>query len=437
VTKGSYFYYANDMRTIAGMDALQQLAKVLHQLHVTRPLIIVSTSVLNAGLVESACKASGIKKELITILDGIPIGSSTEVVLKMAEAYRNGDHDGIIAIGGGSVIDTAKAVNLVVSQKENPDLDILRISTGFRNNPIGPGYRRQPLVAIPTTFGPGSGGSQSASVHSARTGRRMLFSFPSLVPNTTILDPQMFRTLTPVMTATGIITALSLAIESITSLSPNPLSVNLATRAVSILFRTALQAILTPFDQELRLQLAIASHLAGMASSQSRGSVTLALSNSLGACCGIPYGNCAFILLPYALEYNLHATIGMLANLYRDTASPSAAEIPVPDIPDPAAAELLLEKVKILITELRQATGNITPLRFFDLQDGKGNRVIESQQFETIAMMASGDSSILFSKEELDVQDLIRIIEASYWGYPLDRDVIRKGHQKKPFRETV
>jgi len=437
MTKESYFAHSNDIQTIAGMDALQQLAKVLSQLKITKALVIASTSAHSAGLVETACKVAGLQKEQVTILDGIPMGSSTQIVMEIAQAYRMGNHDGIIAIGGGSVIDTAKAVNLVVSQDEDPGVDVLRISTGLHSDPVERNFHKKPLVAIPTSLGPGSGGSQSASIHSARTGRRMLFSFPALAPDATIIDPQMFRSLTPTLTALGVVSTLSLAIEYITSLSPNRLCLNLATRAVSILFRTALQAILAPFDQELRLQLALASHMAGLASSQARGSVTLALSTSIGACCGIPYGNSAFILLPYTLEYNLHATAGVLANLYRDTASASSLEPPVPEIPDPAAADLLLEKVKTLILELRQATGNLIPLRFFDLQDGKGNRVMESQQFETIAMMASGDSSILFSKEELDLQDLIRIIEAAYWGYPLDRDVIRKGHQKQPFRESV
>ena len=437
MTRGSYFSYANDLWTIAGIDALQQLAKVLVQLKISSPLIIASTSVLNAGLVEIACKASGIQKERMTVLDGIPMGSSTETVMEMAKAFRHGNHDGIVAIGGGSVIDTAKAVNLLVSQNEDQGLDILRISTGLHSDPVERDFHKKPLVAIPTSLGPGSGGSQSASIHSVRTGRRMMFSFPSLVPDATIIDPQMFRSLTPTLTALGAVSALSLAIESITNLCPNPLCVNLASRAVSIIFKTALQAVLTPFDQELRLQLALASHMAGMASSQTRGSVTLALSTSVGACCSIPYGNSTFILLPYALEYNLHATAASLAKLYRETSSDLALELPVPAIPDPAAADLLLEKVRTLMLELRQAAGSSIPLRFFDIQDGKGNRVMESQQFETIAMMASGDASILFSKEELDVQDLIRIIEAAYWGYPLDRDVIRKGHQKKPFRETV
>ncbi len=435
--KGSYFAQVSETQTIAGIDALQQLAKVLVQLKITRPLVIASTSVKNAGLVETACKTTGLQKEQVTILDGVPMGSSTQMVLEMAETYRRGNHDGIIAIGGGSVIDTAKAVNLVVSQDEDPGVDLLRISTGLHSDPVERNFHKKPLVAIPTSLGPGSSGSQSASIYSARTGRRMLFSFPSLAPDATIIDPQMYRSLTPSLTALGMVGTLALAMEYITGLSPNPLCLNLASRAASIVLKTAVQAVLTPFDQELRLQLALASHMAGLASSQARGSVTLALGTSISACCGIPYGNSAFILLPYTLEYNLHATTSALAELYRETASSSDLQLPIADIPDATAADLLLENVKTLILELRQAAGNLIPLRFFDLQDSKGNRVMESHQFGTIAMMASGDASILFSKEELDVQDLIRIIEAAYWGYPLDRDVIRKGHQKKPFRETV
>jgi alcohol dehydrogenase len=440
MTKGSFMAFPHDSRTIAGMDALQHLAKVLLDLKVSKPLLLVSSSVKKAGLLESVLNAGGIDKQTAVVRDGIAEGSSTTTVAEMVALYRNGAHDGIIAIGGGSVLDTAKAINLVVSQtheSSESEYADLRSMGGLHSN-IRTGLTHLfPLIAIPTTAGPGSAASQSAIIHSPLTGRRILLSFPALVPHTTIIDPQMFRTLSPTSTAAGALSALSIAIESITSLAANPIGTHHATRAACTIFNTAVQAVQAPHDLELRLQLAMASHLAGIASSQARASLTQAMSNSLGAFCKIPYSTASLVLLPYALEYNLHKSITELAHLYQ--AVEPEAFLPAPDrteIPPETAAQLLIEKVRSLATALRQSVGNNLPIRFFDLLDPDGEKMLEPHQFESIALIALGDASILYSREDLDVQDIIRILEAAYWGYPLDRDIIRKGHQKKPLRET-
>ena len=440
MTKGSFMAFSHDSRTIAGVDALQHLAKVLLDLKVSKPLLLVSSSVKKAGLLESVLNAGGIDKQTAVVRDGIAEGSSTTTVAEMVALYRDGAHDGIIAIGGGSVLDTAKAINLVVSQtQESPESEYadLRSMGGLHSN-IRTGLTHlSPLIAIPTTAGPGSAASQSAIIHSPLTGRRILLSFPTLIPHTTIIDPQMFRTLSPTITAAGALSALSIAIESITSLAANPIATHHATRAACTIFNTAVQAVQAPHDLELRLQLALASHLAGIASSQARASLTQAMSNSLGAFCKIPYSTASLVLLPYALEYNLHKSIAELARLYQ--AVEGEASLPAPDrtvIPPETAAQLLIEKVRSLATALRQSVGNNLPSRFFDLLDPDGEKMLEPHQFESIALIALGDASILYSREDLDVQDIIRILEAAYWGYPLDRDIIRKGHQKKPLRET-
>jgi alcohol dehydrogenase len=440
MTKGSYLAFSHVCRTIAGMDAIQNLADVLHDLNVKKPLLLVSSSVKKAGLVEIVLTAGEIDKQAAVVHDGIEAGSSTNTVAEIVALYLHGDHDGIIAVGGGSVLDTAKAVNLVVSQThestqtESADL---RSIGGLHANNRNDLTHMSPLIAIPTTAGPGSAASQTAIIHSPLTGRRILLSFPELAPHTSILDPQMLRTLPPTITAAGALSALGIAIESITSLAANPISTHHATRAATIIFNTAVQAVQAPHDLELRLQLALASHLAGTASSQARASLTQAMSNSLGAFCKIPYSTASLVLLPYALEYNLHKSIEELAKLYQEV-EPEAF-LPSPnhtEIPSATAAQLLIDKVRGLATALRQSVGNNLITRFFDLLSPDGEKMLEPHQFESIALIALGDASILYSREELDAQDIIRILEAAYWGYPLDRDIIRKGHQNKPLRET-
>ena len=161
-------------------------------------------------------------------------------------------------------------------------------------------------------------------------------------PDAAVIDPQMFRTLSPVFIATCAMAALSQAVESITSLAANPISTNMATRAATMIFNSAVKAVQTPFDLELQLQLAIASHLAGIAASQAMPSIAQAIGNNLAVYCHIPYSHCMAVILPYAMEYNLHTAQSELAHLFR-AVDPENWHA---DIPSSATADLLIERTR-------------------------------------------------------------------------------------------
>lgn len=150
------------------------------------------------------------------IFDDVPPDSSLEVVRQAAELYRKQKCDAIIAIGGGSVIDTSKATNILVSEGGD---DLLQYS-GAHNLP----KPLKPFFVIPTTSGTGSEATMVAVVSDTQKNVKLAFASYYLMPHAAILDPRMTQTLPPHLTAMTGMDALTHCVEAYTCLAANPLS---------------------------------------------------------------------------------------------------------------------------------------------------------------------------------------------------------------------
>ena len=413
-------------RLLAGHDALQNIAEVVAELNILYPLFIVSAGARQAGVVDLVTRALNQTMSFETI-EGVVSGSSTVLVKHCARQFRLGHHDGIIAIGGGSVIDTAKACALLIS-RGGEDVSAYVGLRAMKEHLV-------PVIAIPTVIGFGVEAMQSAIIASSRTGRRLYFSSSNLVCDVTIIDPQTTRSLQQGHIASGALASIALAIESAIGLASNRISISLALRSLQLEFAWAARGTSTPFDTEARFQLALAGYLTGLACSYSRAGSSQAIANCIGAVCPIPYALCLAILAPYTIEYHMHKAYERLAYLYRNL--DKNHPIDPNQSTDEQAAEMLLSRMKELAGNLRQSCQQTLPARFYDILAADGRKAISPSQFNTIASMAVYDAAMITSPEEMDTQDVIRVLEAAYWGYPLDRSTIRRGHQKKPFQEMT
>jgi len=293
-----YYEFCCRVKIVAGHDALERIPEALAQLHAGRPLIITDKGVSAAGLVSIVTEAIKDGVTIGAITDDVPQDSSLEVVNRLAGMYRDNGCDSIIAVGGGSVMDTAKGVNIVVS--ENAD-DLMKFS--------GAGALKRalrPLVVIPTTSGTGSEVTLVAVVKDHERHLKMAFVSYFLLPNVAILDSRMTLTLPPAITAATAMDAMAHAIEAYTGLAKNPMSDANAIAAINLISNNLLSVIKNPSDREGRLALANGATLAGAAFSNSMVGVVHTLGHATGAVCGVPHGVCMSILLPYGLEYNMH-----------------------------------------------------------------------------------------------------------------------------------
>ncbi|OQY47847.1 MAG: alcohol dehydrogenase [Desulfobacteraceae bacterium 4572_87] len=299
----AYYEFCCRVKTVWGHDVLEKIPGILRDLEAKVPLILTDKGVFEAGLIDVVTSAMKDQVPSLKILGGsiendVPPDSDLKVVNRLAGVYREKGCDAIIAVGGGSVLDTAKGVNIVVSENAS---DLMAFTgAGALKRPL------KPLIAIPTTSGTGSEVTLVAVIADHERERKMLFTSYFLLPDVALLDSRMTLSLPPAITSATAMDALSHAVEAYTCLAKNPMSDAFARAAVELLRDNLFKVMDSPDDQEGRLSLAVAANLAGVAFSNAMVGMVHALGHSVGAVCRVPHGTCMAILLPYGLEYNLH-----------------------------------------------------------------------------------------------------------------------------------
>ncbi len=391
-----YYEFFCPVKIIAGHQALEHLPFELSALSVSRPMVITDKGVRGAGLlalVEAIFSAS--RAPLAAVFDDVPADSSLATVRKAAQVYRDKQCDCLIAIGGGSVIDTSKAVNILVSEGGD---NLLQYS-GAHN------LKRalKPLFAVPTTSGTGSEVTMVAVISDTDAGVKIPFTSYYLLPNAAVLDPRMTLTLPPLVTAATAMDALTHAVEAYTCLAANPMSDAYATAAIQKVSRNLLAVMDKPDDAQGRLELAQASTMAGIAFSNSMVGLVHALGHSIGAICHLPHGMCMSILLPYVLEYNESVNGQRIGELLLPLAGPEVYAA----TPQSRRASRAVQIILLLRDNLHQRCGLPRTLQ----ETGK----VPLEQLQAIADMAINDGSIIFNPKESDRTELLAVLLKA-WG---------------------
>ncbi|WP_281705454.1 iron-containing alcohol dehydrogenase, partial [Aeromonas taiwanensis] len=320
------------------------------------------------------------------------------VVERIARHYRELDCDSLVALGGGSVIDTAKAVNILATlaprDGETGGGRLLDYAgAGCLTRPLNP------LAVVPTTAGTGSEVTLVAVIKDEASGRKVPFTSPFLLPRLAVLDPRLTRGLPLNITAATAMDAMTHAIEAFIGNARNPVSDALALMAVEKI-ATALPKVLEqPQDPHLRLQLAEGSTLAGMAFSNSMVGLVHALGHSLGARCHLPHGLCMNLFLPAVLDYNRPEIDDALARLLL----PLAGAERFAATPLPLRAQATLDALHALRDTLWQAVGLPRTLREAGLTD-RG-------LLPEIRDLAINDGALLYNRKDADRAQLLALLE--------------------------
>lgn len=410
-----YYEFCNRVKVVSGHHSLDQLPVMLGELKSVKPMIITDKGVMAAGLVEPVKKSLGAKFKAGAIFDDVPADSDVKAVKAIAQAYRKAKCDSIIAVGGGSVIDTAKGANILVSENSDNLMDF----TGF-----GALKRRlRPLIAVPTTSGTGSEMTLVAVIADHEKDVKMLFPSLFLLPDMAVLDSRMTKTLPAFLTAPTAMDAMTHACEGYTCLAKNPLSDTTAIIAIRLISENILKAIKNPGDMDARLALANGSALAGMSFSNSMVGMIHAIGHSVGAICHVPHGTCMSVLLPYGLEYNLHKTGHLTAELL----FPLAGEKVYNETPKELRPRKTIEYIRRLNAELRIATKNSHPTCLKEVLDRNGNMMVPEKILPEIARLALNDGAIVYNPEELNYDDMLMVLKCAWEGTPLDLKKIKKG----------
>ncbi|RKG32785.1 iron-containing alcohol dehydrogenase [Acinetobacter tianfuensis] len=390
-----YYEFFCPVKVIAGHAALEHIPFELAALGAKRPLIITDKGVRSNHLlapIEAAFEST--ETVIGHIFDDVPPDSSLETVRKAAQLYRENNCDAIIAVGGGSVIDTSKATNILVSEGGD---DLLKYS-GAHNLP----KPLKPFFVIPTTSGTGSEVTMVAVVSDNQKNVKMPFASYYLMPHAAILDPRMTQTLPPHLTAMTAMDAMTHAVEAYTCLAANPISDAYATAAVKKISEHLFNVLDNPADAQGRLELAQASTMAGIAFSNSMVGLIHSLGHALGAVAHLPHGLCMNLFLPYVLEYNKEVNADKIADLLLPLAGA--------DIYAQTPAHLRADKTISSILAMRDRIHTLTKLPRTLRETGK----VTEAQLDEVAEKALNDGSIIYNPKEATLQDLKTILEKAW-----------------------
>ncbi len=390
-----YFEFQNAVKLLCGELSLERIAIELEHLGASRPLVLSDAVLSKIGTlhqVTEAMQAEGCTAAA-TFTD-IPVDSSLAVVNRIAAYYREQACDSIVAVGGGSVIDTAKGVRLVLSQNTN---DILAIS-GVENLTRG---QHIPFIVVPTTAGTGSECTGVAVIRNDDNGVKMEFLSPFVEPDVAVIDPRMTQGLPPKATATTGMDALVHAIEACTCLQANPLSTAYGTAAIRMIVENIEEATRCGSNKQARFAMALASTMAGIAFSNSMVGAVHAIGHALGGVCHVPHAVAMTILLPHVMRYNMsHSSAGYaellpwLVGMEQALATPAAQR-----------AEAAISCIESLNRRLQALCG--IPL---SLQEAG----VDKAAFAKVAEFAVNDGALIVNPRAADEAQVIEILNAAY-----------------------
>lgn len=249
--------------------------------------------------------AAGIRYVADASVQGEP---STEDVDRLTGRLRALNASAVLAIGGGSVMDAAKAAALLATH-EGTTAEYQSGARMFAHRPL-------PLVAIPTTAGTGSEATKVSVLYNPQTRLKKSIYSPDMIAEAVILDPGLTAGLPPDATISTGVDAMSHAIESLVSLNATPYTRLYGLGALRLVREYLPRCVNTPGDIEAREQMLLASYMGGVAIGAGIGLAHI-IAQPLGGLLHIPHGVACAVLLPHAMEYNLSYATPMYCEIAR------------------------------------------------------------------------------------------------------------------------
>ncbi|MCP3873252.1 MAG: iron-containing alcohol dehydrogenase [Desulfobacteraceae bacterium] len=304
-----YFEFSLPTKLVYGIGILDSIEDAVARFGKRKALLVTDEILVKAGPVDRVKK--GFKKTNIKIsamFDNVPPNSTIETVQACAALGKKKKCDMIIAVGGGSVIDTAKVANLLMTKggkvQDHMGAYLLESTESLL-----------PAIVIPTTAGTGSEVTKVAVIADPDNDVKLPFAEEQFLPQLAILDPEMTVSMPPRLTAFTGMDALVHAIEAYVDKEWSPASDALALHAIKMITDNILQACDKPEDLQARGAMQVGSFIAGVAFSHSMVGMVHGISHALGGVYHIPHGLANTLILPEVMEYNLEEKIDRYADV--------------------------------------------------------------------------------------------------------------------------
>lgn len=307
--RGNWHY---PTRVWFGAGRIQELPAACAELGMQRPLLVTDPGLAALPMISDTlktCREAGLPCELFSEVQGNPVLDNVEAGLAV---YRAGNHDGVIAFGGGSAMDAAKAIALMVGQSR-PLWDFEdREDWWTRADPDG----IAPIVAVPTTAGTGSEVGRAGVITDPHDHTKKVIFHPKMLPAIVIADPALTVGLPPTVTAATGMDALSHNLEAFLSPVYHPMADGIAVEGIRLVHRWLKIAYEDGGNLEARAQMLVASSMGATAFQKGLGAMH-SLSHPCGAVLDTHHGLTNAVVMPYVLAFNAPAVEEKLTRLAR------------------------------------------------------------------------------------------------------------------------
>jgi alcohol dehydrogenase class IV len=353
----------------------------------TKKALVVSCQALEAigctGQVVDSLAREGVA---CTVFSDVTPNPRHEEVMVGAEIYRREGCDSIVAVGGGSPMDCAKAIGIVCTN----DRHVLEFEGVDNVERPGP-----PLICIPTTAGTAADVSQFCIINDTDRKVKIAIVSKTMVPDVALIDPRLTLTMGPELTAHTGLDALTHAAEAFASNASSAITDLNAMEAMRLIRIHLRNAVERPDDLEARTGMMLASTYAGLAFSNAILGAVHAMAHSLGGLLDLPHGLCNAILLDHVIAYNFDAE----PEKYRRLGNILGA-----DIPEEMSLDEARERTLEAVRDLKRSVGVTHTLCELGMTD---------EDLPLLARNALADACMLTNPKQPTADDLIQIFKAS------------------------
>ncbi|WP_339174456.1 iron-containing alcohol dehydrogenase [Anoxybacillus sp. FSL W8-1294] len=371
---------------IFGNASIQQVGESCVRLGATNVFIVSDPGVMEAGwldVVVRSCRQAGLS---YTTFHDITINPKDKEVEKGCRIYLENECDAVIGVGGGSSIDVAKAIAILVTNggriHDYEGVDKIR-------------YPLPPQVMVPTTAGSGSEVSQFSVIVDTETEKKMTIISRSLIPDIAIIDPETLSTKSPHLTASTGLDVLTHGIEAYVSLAATPLTDVHAKNAISLVAEYLRPSVASKMNLEAKINMAMACLQAGLAFSNAILGAVHAMSHAVGGKYNLLHGAVNSILLPHVMEYNL------LANPKKFADIALFLGVDIRGMSNMEAGNKAIEHVKQLTMDIG------TPQRLADIG-------VEKDQLKRMSVSAFHDTCMITNPRDVTIEDIEELFRKAW-----------------------
>ncbi len=387
-----FFSWFNRPRIMYAPGVRSEVGYEMGELGGTKAVIYTDKGLVNAGVAEMVAEAvRDSDLELVGIFDDIVQDARIDIINRGAAFYREKGADCLIAVGGGSVMDTAKAVNIMIGRKVDdfqPLAEAAALWEGAKPLP--------PHIAFPTTAGTGSEVTNAIVALDVENETKLAISHPYNA-DIAMLDPELMVSLPPKITAFTGMDALTHAVEGITSTAAEPIADAMGLHAIRLIFKYLPIAVKEPGNIEARGHMLMASALAGLCFGNTMTGGVHATAHALGGKYGVPHGLGNGIMLPTVMEFNVEE-VPLRFLMIAD-----AMGLEVNGMDPVEAGMAAVQAVKDLKVEVG-LTDTLTDL----------NIPGDEESLRALSELAAGDSQISYNPRYLEEEDILNLYKKAF-----------------------